>query len=312
MDTTRPVTYRGLQLNDASIGVGGTPTSGNMLVRAQYGAVQGHAYVEKRSQSDGFDAGDVFLGMREVYLEGVLYGESRADLFDRKATLAAAFTPTGAYGESPGDLGFLPLAYEEPTKDIADWPSGYVPKMMRCRPVAQPEFTIDRDAIGGADSRGLAIPWSVRLEARDPRIYAQYGREAFFKPGGSNASSGVVNVTSRGDYPAPVFLDVWVPASVNECVFRMVGLGTTLTLRIPKAGGGVRVVRYDGREKYVTLEENSKTRLRMDIITLEQERNHPLVPPGGPHAIQWSQKTDAGTGINVHANTSLIFWEAFA
>jgi len=299
MDPVRPVAYRNLQLNDASIGGTGERIAGIAVERIAYGGVNAYAYTEKRSNSDGFDAGEVFLGKREIDLTGTIYGQSRADLFDRKMRLVAAFTPTLAYATSPIDYGYLPLTFEEPTLNTDDWPNGYIPLMMRVRARSTPEFQIVRDAVGGEDARGLAIPWSVSLEAKDPRIYCQQAQQFYF-----SASPSPIDLPNRGLYGTPFRIE-WPSNGTVEEKLSLIGLGSSMTLTIP-ASATPRTLYYDGVEKYVTLEQSGLESLRMDLLTFANDTTHPEVPPGGDD-LSWSH-----TGGSISSEARLIYWEAWA
>lgn len=309
MDLTRPVTYRGLSLNDASIAVAGDRVSGIAIDSVSYEGVEGVGYTEKRSLSDGFDAGDVYLGKRIVKLRGTVYGTTRADLFDRVATLKAALSPTGAYGESPGDYGYLPLNFDVPTENTDDWATGYIPQMVRVRPRSTPNILISRDSTGGYAEYGLAIPWEAELEARDPRIYAQTQVTETIADSGAN--SGNISVTNRGDYPAPLKMYLFVPSTQDDIKFTFVGLGTNMVIHIPDDPND-RIVRYDGAEKYLTLEISGVETLRMDLLEFSQSTTHPLVPAGGPYTVSWTNQNEAGSNRAIHSTSQFWFWEAFA
>ncbi len=298
MDVTRPVTYRGLNLNDAAIAGSRENITGIAVEAMDYSAITGYGYTEKRSNSDGFDACDIFLGKRDVRLTGTIYGRSRADLFDRKAAMVAAFTPTLAYAESPIDYGYLPLVFEEPTLDTDNWPTGYIEKMMRVRARATPDYAITRDATGGITERGLAIPYRVEMEARDPRIYAATPQQFFF-----DANPSPIFLPNRGQYPSP-FRVVWPSNGTAKEVLTLIGLDTSITLTIP-ALASPRTLYYDGVEKYCTLEVDGQESLRMDLLDFAQGTTHAEVPPGGD-SIAW---THDGT---INPAAYLLYWEAWA
>lgn len=298
MDPARPVAYRGIPLNDANIGGTGQRIAGCAVERINYSGVSSYGYTEKRSNSDGFDAGTVFLGKRDVDLTGTLYGTSKADLFDRKTALVAAFTPTLAYAASPVDYGYLPLTFDEPTLNTDDWPDGYIPKMLRVRPRQTPEFQVVRDAVGGENERGLAIPWSVVLEAKDPRIYCQNPQQHWFDNSGSP-----ITLPNRGDYPTPIRIK-WHSSGTGQETLNLIGLGSSMTLTIP-ASPEPRILNYDGVEKYVTLEQNGLESLRMDLLEFANDTTHPEVPPGGDD-LSWVHSG------SIDPQSYLVYWEAWA
>lgn len=307
MDLTRPVTYRDFDLNDASVGDGGR-ISGCQIDDVDFAGIDSVGYREKRSLSDGLDASDVFLGGRYVHLKGTLYGVSRAELFDLLADLRACFLPTAAYAESPSSYGYMPLAFEDPTEDTVTWTEGFITKQIYVRPFTTVHFTINRDHVGGSADMGFSIPWDVVLEARDPRIYYQSLRTTYFDAAGST-SSGSGSVTNRGPYPAPLNILIYVPAGQADRVVELTAFGSVTKITVPNSANA-RIARYNGEEKYLTLEELSVETLRMDLLEFTGALDHPLVP-SGPQSYSWTCKTIAGANANIHADSRFWFAEAW-
>ncbi len=310
MDLTRPVTYRNFEVNTPVNAGGNTPLDGCQIDDVDFHPIDGYGYREKRSQSDGLDASDVFLGGRTVRLAGTLYGKTRGDLFDTLSEFRAAFSPTAAFAEGPGDLGYLPLNFEDATLDEENYPTGYIPKMMRMRPLGTPRTTIVRDKIGGVDRFGFSIGWEVMMEARDPRIYAQSPVEVFLNPAGGT-SSGSGTVINRGAYPAPLKVEMFVSSSGADRVIELTAFGSVVKLTVPGPSGTDRVLRYDGVEKWAVLEEEGTEVLRMDLLDFPAGLQHPLVP-AGESSYSWTSKDIAGDAKNVNALTRFFFWEAWA
>lgn len=310
MDLTRPVTYRNFEINTPVNAGGQTPLDGCQIDRVTFFPIDGYGYREKRSQSDGLDASDVFLGGRNVRFDGTLYGRTRGDLFDTLGEFRSAFSPTAAYAEGPGDLGYLPLNFEDATLDTDTYPTGFIEKMMRMRPLGTPETTIIRDKVGGVSEFGFSIGWSVQMEARDPRIYAQSPVEVFLNAAG-NTSSGSGTVTNRGAYPAPLKIEVVVPDSNADRVIELTAFGSVVKLTVPGPSGTDRVLRYDGVEKWAVLDEEGSEVLRMDLLDFPSGLQHPLVP-AGESSYSWTSKDIAGVAKNVNAATRFFFWEAWA
>lgn len=310
MDLTRPVAYRGFQLNTPINPGGGLPLDGCQLDDVDYHEVAAYGYREKRSLSDGLDASDVFLGARTVRLAGTLYGQSHGDLFDTLAELRAALLPTSAFSESPGDLGYLPLTFEEATLDLTNYSTGYISKMMRVRAMGTPRFAVVRDHVGGVSQYGLSIKWEVVMEAKDPRIYFQTPVEKFFNnTGGSNSGAGTV--ANKGAYPSPLMIEIHVASAHADRVVTLTGFGSVIEITVPGPSGTERVARYNGVEKYLTLEEAGTEVLRMDLLEFPSGLQHPLVPPG-TSSYSWNSKKIDGTNQNVHASSRFWFWEAWA
>jgi hypothetical protein len=308
MDLTRPVTYRTVNINDAVVQDGGLIV-GNQITNTEYYGVEAIGYREKRSASDGLDASDVYLGGRTVRISGATYGDTRADFFDRLNDLRAAFSPTSAYLESPGDYGYLPLEFEVPTEDITNWPSGFITQMVRVRPMGTPRVVFQRDRVGGSDTRGFSAEWEQFFEAKDPRIYAQDETITYFNAAG-NTSSGAGTLNNRGPYPAPVNILIYLPASVTgERRTTLTVGGSSIKIVIP-ASTNARTARYDGTEKTLTLEESGVELLRMDLLTFPAGVDHPLIPSGSS-SYSWENRDGTNTLANIRAESRFWFWEAW-
>jgi hypothetical protein len=311
MDLDRPITYRGIDFNHVDVLAGESKRSGYIVEEVNYGSVAGVGYTEKRAQGDGNDASDVYLSARRIEMRGYVYGESKADGFDKLQDLRSAFTPTAAYLESPSERGYLPLEFDIPTLDLTNFPSGYKLMQLFARPRAQPEFTIKRDS--GSQSHGTrkgnAIAWSASLECKDPRIYLRdptglpYTGVEYFTTG----ETGVLR--NRGDYPAPldVLLDVAAGAS-GTCTCRFEVGGGDMTITIP-ASSNAQLIRYSSVLKVLTVEVNSVEVLRMDLMKVEVGSTHLFVPPSPPDAPYHISRVGSYT---LGSQTRMMYNEAFA
>lgn len=179
MDTTRDITYRGFTLNDEDIqesivggGGDGSGISGCVVDSVQWTDVDVVQWLEKRSQADGSDAGDVFQGVRRVRMAGTLYAKTKLQLWDDLWDLRAALNPVLAQREEPLDKGYRPLYFSVPTNRNDDYPSGAIPLMMKALPRGI-SHDHGRDAGGGLDINPLAIPWQATFICKDPGIYGQ-------------------------------------------------------------------------------------------------------------------------------------------
>lgn len=309
MDLTRPISYRGFDLNDVALGGPSVPINGCAVERVTWLPVGAVGYIEKRSQQDGYDAGDVFLSKRDLRITGTLYGSSRADLYDRADMLRSAFSPTGAYGADPEEYGYLPLLFDEPTNNTDDWPTGFIPKMVRVRPSATPGSIIDRDRVGGVASGGFSIPFELDLEARDPRIYGQEPISTLFDEDGDDFN-GSFDVRNRGSYPSPVDITLYSPGAFPGIHFTFIAFGSTIRLTVPNAGGE-QILRYNGREKYVSLESGGNVTLRMDLLTLVSQSPHPQIP-SGDSTVTWTHDDADDNPLDIDERSSMVFSEAWA
>lgn len=180
MDTTREIIYRGFTLNPdtedalAAItpgGGAGTGISGCFIDAADLSDVDVVQWMEKRSQADGMDAGDVTEGARRIRLSGTLSATSRLQLFDDYWSLRAALNAVLAQREEPADKGYRPLYFSTPTARDDDYPDGAIELQVFAMPRAF-QAVMNRDSQGGEDDDALSIPWQATLICRDPGIYS--------------------------------------------------------------------------------------------------------------------------------------------
>jgi hypothetical protein len=314
-----PVTYNGTDLNTIEM-MGNGVRRGCMLEEFDYGRAQGMGYTEKRSQDDGLDASDVFLGARYINLTGTVYGENPGDTFDRLQAVRSALTPTVAYDVGQPDYGYIPLQFSMPTNDTAfespGSPGVYVKELeFRARPVGQPQFSIRRDmgALPGGgmqgDSslgeKGGAIQWRATLECKDPRMYV---RPDIWVPF-TTPQTGVP-IYNRGDYPAPLNVLLGVTSSsANSGIEIDVG-GSTLKIALPSLANAV--VRYSGELKVLTVDTGGIDTLRMDLLTLGTNQQHPKVMPTSPTHSEVYNIRFTGTAPVLAAGTRLMYSESFA
>lgn len=302
MDLSRPVLYRGFYLNDPVnllIQPNGTVAggiAGSLLEEADFSDFDVVQFLEKKALSDGMDAGDVFLGGRRLGLAGTIYAATRPLLFDTVQALRAVMSPTLAFRESPADKGYRPLYFSVPTNRVEEYTSGGIDLQMSMMPR---KFTVryERRQQGSNDALPLAAPWTAILSARDPRILGEVPVDVAFT---ANASGTWVN---RGDYYATLnmLLDV---GSAGGSVTVAVG-DSNFTITVP-ASTGNRIIRYDGYDKVLTLEEANVEQLRMDLITFQNQTTHPLIPHGA------SPYSFSKTGVTLNAGTHAWFWEVYA
>src|SRR6478735_11548853 len=128
MDLTRDIIYRGVSLNEENIVANsdlrpgaGKGIAGCVVDTAQMTDVDVVQYLEKRSQGDGMDSGEPFLGVRRIRLAGTLYDVSRPLVYDRLRDLRAALNPVLAAREEPADMGYRPLYFSWPTSDTVNF-----------------------------------------------------------------------------------------------------------------------------------------------------------------------------------------------
>jgi hypothetical protein len=302
MDLTRPVSFRGLFLNGASGGPGGNqPIDGQRLTRVNFSDVPAVGYTEKKALEDGLDASDVFLGGRTITLQGEVFQNTKAALFDMLDVLRLKFTATDCYAESPGTRGYLPLSFEVPTALLAYWPTGFIEREIWVRPLTQPQYDIELAAVSGVEDNGYVLPYVARLQAKDPRFYHPTAVDAFLSGGGG--SGALVN---RGSYPSPLTV-VIRPDSAAAGTFHLSGLGTSMDVTIP-AGSVGRFVFIDSLNKICVLVMDAVETLRMDLPTFQSGTTWPRVPPtplGQSAAFDWT------SSVGLTSPSRLTFSEAW-
>lgn len=209
MDTTRDITYRGFTLNDEDIqesivggGGDGSGIAGCVVDSVQWTDVDVVQWMEKRSQGDGSDAGDVFQGPRRIRMAGTLYAKTKLELWDDLWSLRAALNPVLAQREEPLDKGYRPLYFSVPTNRNEDYPSGAIPLMMKALPRGI-QHDHGRDAGGGLDIQALAIPWQATFLCKDPGIYSQAAVDVEFDTNptaltGDADTDNTIDITGHG------------------------------------------------------------------------------------------------------------------
>lgn len=312
MDLSQDVSYREFSLNGDATLEGGV-LSGVTIDEADLSAVTAVGYTEKRALADGNDASDVFLGPRRIFLTGSVYGATRAEAFDILQNLRSVFTATAAFADDERNFGYLPLYFRQTTDDPAFGASpgnpGNKSLYINCRPLANVQFKINRDASGGYASgsgsgdRPIAFRWSVVLEAKDPRIYVVDGTTVPID--GSLAAGLSGTVTNKGDYPAPVGLILFVDAHESgDFVLRMNGAVTKITV---EDSADAQVYYYSGVNKVLEVETPATRVLRMDLLdVLNADFVHPVAQPGDN-----TYTVDAET-MTLGVNSLLYFSDAFA
>lgn len=276
MDLTQDISYRGFLLNDADIrsniiGGGGAASgiSGCVIDSADFSDLDVVQFLEKRSQGDGMDAGDVFLGARRIRMAGTLYNTSRAALYDDLADLRAALAPVLAQRDEPLDRGYRPMTFSWPTLRTDDYPSGQIDLQLLALPRSFQQM-FDRDQLGGDSTDALAIPWQATFICRDPGIKAAEAQDYDL----TDSLTG--NTVNRGTYLAPVNMVFVVTSAANDI---NVAVGDSLFYISVPASTGNRIFRVK-EDKVLTVEEDSVEVTRLDLLDFSAENTWPLISPG--------------------------------
>lgn len=305
MDLTQDIIYRNFTLNDASIeddltsgGGIGTGISGCALDSADFSDVDVIQFIEKRSQQDGMDAGDVFLGARRLRMAGTLYATTRALLYDALADLRAALSPVLAQREEPLDRGYRPLYFSVPTNNADDFPTGAIEMRVLAMPRAF-QAIFNRDQLGGSDADSLAIPWQATFICKDPTLQGASPQDYSL----ANTATNAGNLQNRGNYIAPLDMLVEV-GSASGTLACTIG-DSNFTITVPGSTGN-RIIRFKGEDKILTVEEDSVEVTRMDLLTFNGGTTWPFIDPGtAAYSITKS-------GITIVAGSHFWFYERYA
>lgn len=285
MDLTKPVQYRGEQLNNAALSSG--VIVGTQINEVSISPVQSVGYKEKSALKDGMDVSDTYQSARTIAILAQTNGADRADLFDRWQDILYAFNPTLAFNDSPSTKGYHNLLFSVATNDTAFAAVAglrFMDVFLRARPLASPAHTFNRDRLGGTRDTGATLPWTATLDTDDPRIYVQGGQ-----------SISLVGVTSYTH--SPVYRTFGLSAMTIQLVtaaldtartfqFNEVDANTTITLPVSAVA---QTILWDG--KLLTRTAGGVTTIRMDLVN--------FTGPKRPYA-------QAGLGINGTCSANVL------
>lgn len=236
IDLNGTIDYEGFNLNDPNISTTIVPgggdlsgVSGCVTATANFSDTDVVQFLEKRSQSDGQDAGPPFLGGRRLHMTGTLYATSAAGLFDAIANMRAALSPTLAYRAELADKGYRPLTFSVPTlrTDSDSYPDGTIALRVLAMPW-QFSYVIERRKQGGNANLSLAVPWEVIFRMKDPTITGDTAHDIPLNASADSAEAVTINagtdiVTLTG--PGPCNL-----AAGDKIVFTSLTGGTGLSI----------------------------------------------------------------------------------
>jgi hypothetical protein len=275
VDLSKSIIYRRFDFNSIAELQPNQPMNGFVVNEVKLLPVEGWGYKEKRSLADGYDASDVYLGIRLIQMRGTIYAVSKLRLHDQIRLLRAACTPTNAFAESQAQKGYMPLTFTMPTADANEWPTGEIPMMSLVRPTEQPGVLFIRETAFGKQD-GYSSFYEVQFEAKDPLFYHQEPQVFDL----SGVESGIGQFINRGDYATQIDFQLHVPSSQPQpkaIVFT--GGGTRMTVTVPGANED-RVVRVDSRQKIAVLDIGTQQTLRMDLVVFDAENTWPRCRPG--------------------------------
>jgi hypothetical protein len=271
--------------------------------------------MEKRSQGDGTDVGELLKGMRRVRMSGTLFAASRALLYDAFFELRAALDPVLSQADSPADFGYQPMYFSVPTANtdstvvansqskLVGYPGGRKYMQILTLPRAF-QAILQRDMLGDKDRDAgypFAIPWHGTFICRDPRIMGETPQLYTINSAPAVLGGTLVN---RGNYLSPLNMVFETNATAGLLV---VHIGNTIiNITVPSSSGN-RIFRYKGDERVLTVEENGLEVPRMDLLTGSQVDLWALVPPG--ITTPWSITL---TGTTLQSGSEFHYYETFA
>jgi hypothetical protein len=264
-----------------------------------------------------------------VTLNGLIYATTVPELYDWLHLIRSTFSPTSAYQQSPGDQGYLALLYSQPTSDVQSWDGvaagevkGQINLQMFVRPLdGSARSTLNRDRItrnGGTSPGPTALPYSVRLSAKDPRVYASPQQVKDVSGVHSALTSGVAK--NRGDYESPLDILLVVgstaPSAPNN-VFVLKGFGVDMTITLEAAKAN-RVYRWYGNDRVLMVTDSTggpdaPPALRMDLVKFATKVTRPMVPAQiNPPTKPFTSSYQYSCAYSLGAGSRMFWYEAFA
>lgn len=161
-DTRNALTYNGYTFNQE---IGGSSRDIVEVNRIVTQTVL-HTTHEAKDYGDGLETYGAYKRGKRLTMWGVIRASTRGGLYDRIEEFAAAVDPAAASRDNPDTFGLLPLDFNVPTADTANFVSGLMPCRYYCRAENALEPPI-------ADPQGLGVPFMLTFLASDPRRYLQ-------------------------------------------------------------------------------------------------------------------------------------------
>ena len=294
------MTFDSFSLNDADV-VSGVVV-GNQINDLNISAVQMAGYTEKAAIKEGLDASDIYSAARIVKMIGQTSDATAAKTYDRLQDVLAALSPTASFLADEANEGYLALEGQVPTEDTGFSLDGdglrWVPLVIYCRPKNPPGYDLNRDRVGGPDT-GLALPWQIVLEAKDPRVYIN--DERIITLAGTSGTGTLVN---RGRYPTPVSVDVLVKANQTASTFTLTFPNFTMTISLPN-NAATQEFWYDGTRHVLYRKIGTGVfEKAMSLLTLTDLAT--ALPEGGSYS--WSVNHD----VLATTGSTFSYFEAWA
>lgn len=184
-DTRNALTFNSLTLNDPADPVDDTFELNAVVTVPQY---------DTSVDSDPADDGSLVTPAKRILyvarLDGTIRAPTQARLYDKKKLLALTMDPALLSLNNPTTFGVLPMDFNVPTLDTANYATGLVPSRYYCRPRGVP---VPIDSM----YQGYACFFSIEMAIYDPRRYLQTTTTKTIV-GTSSTTSG----NTLADYPS--------------------------------------------------------------------------------------------------------------
>ena len=216
------ITYNGLSINDPS----DDPNDTFLLEDAIESVTYNQPY-EPLPDRDGISVMEPRNMTRIIQLRGWVRAPSLSKLYDKIALINAAFDPTLAYNAdvlagSEFDIGYLPMNFNVPTLDTANYATGLIPQRLYVQALSLPVSMHTKFV--GRDAR-----IDFRLRACDPRYYLQTEDTESLATAGVGATLNLDNTLAA--YPS------WPVITVNNAGGAVASGIASITRTSPSAYG---------------------------------------------------------------------------
>jgi hypothetical protein len=290
-DVRLPMSYGGLTFNDP----GGKIMVDMVAINPAWDWV-----LEAKAQRDGMESYEPKRMNTIIRLEGIIRGDSIADLFDQINAVNAAFDPVLNYtNDSSYDeyvprqqQGYTPFAFQCPTADLTLAADGVMDLRYFARSRALPVPRVSK-------FEGFSTRWSAILECVDPRAYFTDTQSVNAVITSSMGGTEVDN--ARANYPSwPILTIVPNVNPTGDVTIQMIdpvaGI-STLSLEVDSIVVADDEVVVDFEAQRVTLNGTE----RMDLLVPGAEWF--MVPPGTSHVAI----SNTAPGWNLDTDT-IFYW----
>jgi hypothetical protein len=215
VDVTAPIAYNGL--TTAVTRTPGTSRKSGIAINSINWPIPADFRVAKRALMDGATLSDIYLSGRTVSIEGEIFGQSAAELWDYLDTWMVAFSP-----RSPTLTDTTALTFVQPTTVTSTWASGSIPLYLTGKPIREPWHPNITPELSAPGDHSLLV--YAQLLCPDPYKYVN---ESAIQQALTTAYAAL---SYRGDAPAQNGVELW---------FQLSGVGPVVDVTIAPAVAGI-------------------------------------------------------------------------